>query len=99
MTFSFCFFLTCHGFKILTKYNFRIQYGISIPNDSARISYRQQTKIQILALLSSKVSILALFTFKIFQKMRMSEKCPNNSNNSDNPLTSCPTDGGKNWIL
>ena len=38
--------------------------------------------------------IWALFTLKIFQKMRMSEKCRNN--NSDNPLTSRRTDGGKN---
>ena len=35
---------------------------------------------------------LGLFTLKIFQKMRMSEKC---CNNSDNPLTSCRTNGGK----
>ena len=27
--------------------------------------------------------------------MRMSEKCHNNNNNSDNPLTSRRTDGGK----
>ena len=35
---------------------------------------------------------------KIFQKMRMSEKCRNkhNNNNSNNPLTSRRTDGGKN---
>ena len=34
--------------------------------------------------------------------MRMSEKCPNNinnNNNSDNPLTSCRTDGGKNIYI
>ena len=30
--------------------------------------------------------------------MRMSKKCCNN-NNSDNPLTSCRTDGGKNETL
>ena len=30
--------------------------------------------------------------------MRMSEKCRNN-NNSDNPLTSRRTDGGKNFTL
>ena len=29
--------------------------------------------------------------------MRMSVKCLNN--NSDNPLTSRRTDGGKNWLL
>ena len=30
--------------------------------------------------------------------MRMSEKCRNDNNNSDNPLTSRRTDGGKkNW--
>ena len=28
--------------------------------------------------------------------MRMSEKCHNNNNNSDNPLTSRRTDGGTN---
>ena len=28
--------------------------------------------------------------------MRMSEKCRNNDNNSDTPLTSRHTDGGKN---
>ena len=41
------------------------------------------------------VSNWTLFTFKKFpKKMRMSEKCRNN--NSDNPLTSRRTDGGKN---
>ena len=29
--------------------------------------------------------------------MRRSEECRNNNNNSDNPLTSRRTNGGKNW--
>ena len=41
--------------------------------------------------------ILALFTSKIFLKMRMSEKCYNN--NSDNPLNPRRIDGGKNEIF
>ena len=41
-------------------------------------------KVQILTLLS--LNILSLFTLKIFQKVKMSEKCRNNKN-SDNPLT------------
>ena len=38
----------------------------------------------------------AVFTLKIFPKMRMSEKCLKNkhNNNSDNPLTSRRSDGG-----
>ena len=60
--------------------------GSKSKNDSAGISYKQQIKAQT-------VSIWALFTLKIFQKMRMSEKC--HSNNSDSPLTSRHTDSGK----
>ena len=67
---------------------------------SYKLSYKQQTKVQILTLLSSKISIWALFTLKVFQKrVRMSEKCRDNNkrnNNSDKPLTSRRTDGGKN---
>ena len=44
--------------------------------------------------LAQKISIWASFTFKIFQKIRMSEKRCNY--NYDNPLTSRRTDGGKN---
>ena len=39
---------------------------------------------------------MGLIYLKIFQNMRMSDKRCNN-NNSDNPLTSRCTDGGKNW--
>ena len=67
----------------------------------------------ILTLLSSKGQYLDQFTLKNFQKMRMSEKCPNNNNNkhknnnnkhnnnnnSDNPLTSRRTDGGKKSVF
>ena len=48
------------------------------------------------------VSIWALFTLKIFEKLRMSEKCHNNNNNnnnnnnSNNPLALRHTNGGKN---
>ena len=44
---------------------------------------------------------MALFTLKIFQEMRMSEKCRNkNKSNSGNPLTFHRTDGGKNvWLV
>ena len=40
-----------------------------------------------------KRSVLGLIYFKNLPKMRISEKCHNN--NSDNPLTSRHTDGGK----
>ena len=56
---------------------------------SYKLSYRQQAKVQILK--AQKVSTWALVTLNIFQKIRMSEKC---RNNSDNPLTSRRTDGG-----
>ena len=38
---------------------------------------------------------MGLIYLKIFQKMRMSEKCRNNNNNSDNPLTSRRNGGDK----
>ena len=58
---------------------------------SYKLSHRQQDKVQILILLSL---IWALFSLKIFPKMRMSIKCRHN-NNSDNLLTSRRTDEGK----
>ena len=51
-----------------------------------------------MTLLSSKSQYLDLIYLKNVPKMRMSEKCCNNNkhNNSDNPLTSRRTEGGKN---
>ena len=69
----------------MTLLGYRISYNLS---------YRQQIKVQILTLLSSKDQHLSLIYFKNLPKMRMSEKCRNN--NSDNPLTSRRTNGGKN---
>ena len=94
IAFSFCFYLTGHGFNILTKTT--SGSNISTQNKSARISYklsyRHQTKVKILTLLT-----LGLIYLKNLPKMRMSEKCRNNkNNNSDNPLTSRRTNGGKN---
>ena len=63
---------------------------------SYKLSYRQQTKVQILTILNPKGQYLGLVYFKNIQKKRMSEKCRNNKHNSDNPLTSRRTDGGKN---
>ena len=51
---SFCFYLTGHGFKILTKTNFRIQYLIK---DKLQNS---PTDIKV-KLLSSKVKCLGFF--------------------------------------
>ena len=61
---------------------------------TAGISYqlRQQIKAQILTLLSSKGQNSY---FKNLAKMRMSEKYCKHNNNSDNPLTSPRTNGGK----
>ena len=68
MALSFCFYLTGHWFKTLI--NFRDQYLYT--NYSARISYklsyRQQAKVQILTLLSSKGQYLALVYFKNLPK-------------------------------
>ena len=56
-----------------------------------------QAKVRTLTLLSSKGQYFGLISFKNLPKMRMSEiYCNNNNNNSDNPLTSHCTDGGKN---
>ena len=53
---------------------------------SHKLSYRKQINVQILTLLSSKGHNLGL--------------CRNNTNkNSDNPLTSRRTDGGKDLFL
>ena len=63
--------------------------NISTQNDFAgisyKLSYRQQIKIQIMTLLSSKGQYLGLIYFKNLPK-----------NDSDKPLTSRCTDGGKN---
>ena len=57
-------------------------------------------RVQIVTLLSSKGQYLGLIYIKNLPKMRMSEECRNNSNsNSDNPLTSRRTDGGKKRVL
>ena len=66
-------------------------------NDSTGISYRQQSKVQKLTLLSLKGQNLGLIYFKNLPKMTMSEKCRSKYNNNyDNPLTSRRADGGKN---
>ena len=58
----------------------------------------QTAKVQIHG--SLKVSIwVYIFYLILFPKMRMLEKCRinnDNNNNSDDPLTSRPTDGVKN---
>ena len=66
---------------------------------SYKLSYRQQTNLNTaITKLQRSVRIWAYYTLKIFQKMRMSEKCLNRNKNSGNPLTSRPTDGGKDTI-
>ena len=71
-------------------------------NDSAGISYRQQIKVQIPTFKKpQKVSIWASLTFKIFQKnenvreMSQQQQKIKHNKNSENPLTSRRTDGGK----
>ena len=65
---------------------------------SYKLSYRQQAKVQLPTLLSSKGQYLRLIYFQSLPKMGC-QKCRNmhnNNSNSDNPLTSRRTDGGKN---
>ena len=88
----------------------QLQDPMSLYGISYKLSHRQQTKVQILTTLSPKDQYLSLVYFKNLPKTRMSEKCRNNKKhnnnnnnnnnnyNSDNPLTSRRTDGGKNQL-
>ena len=62
----------------------------------AKCDFLQRASHQ-LALEDEENSVAWTFMSTVhFQKMRMSEKYCNNNHNSDNPLTSRRTDGGKN---
>ena len=74
-----CFYLTSHGPNMILFKNYvRIQWYISIQNNSAGIANQKwlqiQTKVQILTLISSKVSTWALFPLKICQKNQEYQK-------------------------
>ena len=66
IAFSFCFPLTVIGLRYVPKTT--SGFNISTQNDSAgiscKINYRQQTKVQILTLLSCKGLYLVLYTLK-----------------------------------
>ena len=87
-----------HGLKILFQ-------NYSTQNDSAGISYklRQQIKVQILTLLSSKSLYLGFIYFKNLPKnesvRKMSQNNKHKNNNFDNPLISRRTDGGENSAI
>ena len=96
---SILFYLTVHGFQILSQNYFRVQYLYSA-GISYKLRYRQQTKVQILS--SKSIWYLGLIYFKNLPKNKWEcqKKWLNNNkhnNNSDDLLTSRHTDGGKNY--
>ena len=74
---SFCFYLIDYELKKLDKET-TSGFNISTQNDSARISYRQQVKVQILTLLNSKGQYLSPVYF---------ENLPQNENVAITDLT------------